>query len=141
MDAETQMQDFCAAVAAGAAVELAERQLAAISAREHVVRAFVCYDAAAARKRLAKCNSGPLAGALVGVKDIIRTGDFPTQYGSANPSDAAPGRDAWCVAETRRLGGTILGKTVCTEFAYPTPGPPRNPHDARHTPGGSPSGS
>jgi Asp-tRNA(Asn)/Glu-tRNA(Gln) amidotransferase A subunit family amidase len=41
----------------------------------------------------------------------------------------------------KRLGATVLGKTVCTEFAYPMPGPTINPHDPRRTPGGSSSGS
>ena len=35
----------------------------------------------------------------------------------------------------------IIGKTVTTEFAYFHPGPTRNPHDPRRTPGGSSSGS
>jgi Asp-tRNA(Asn)/Glu-tRNA(Gln) amidotransferase A subunit family amidase len=141
MDALTDTRDFCAAVAAGARAALAERQLAALAAREQVVRAFVCCDAGAARDNLAQPSSGPLAGALVGVKDIICTADFPTRYGSRDCDDAGPRHDAWCVAETRRLGGTVLGKTVCTQFAYPLPGPTTNPHDARRTPGGSSSGS
>jgi amidase len=41
----------------------------------------------------------------------------------------------------QRLGGVVLGKTVCTEFAFPLPGPTVNPHDAARTPGGSSSGS
>jgi len=52
-----------------------------------------------------------------------------------------PRVDAWCVARARRLGGVILGKTVCTEFAFPLPGPTTNPWDPRRTPGGSSSGS
>ena len=35
----------------------------------------------------------------------------------------------------------VLGKTVTTEFATRHPGPPTNPHNAAHTPGGSSSGS
>jgi amidase len=34
-----------------------------------------------------------------------------------------------------------MGKTVTTEFAYFAPGKTRNPHNPRHTPGGSSSGS
>jgi len=49
--------------------------------------------------------------------------------------------DAWCAATAKQLGGIILGKTVCTEFAYPLPGPTTNPHDPGRTPGGSSSGS
>ncbi|HXW27627.1 MAG TPA: amidase, partial [Xanthobacteraceae bacterium] len=140
MDARTDPRDFCAVGTAAARLALAERQFAALAAREPAVRAFVCHDADAARSSLAQRRPGPLAGALVGVKDIIATADFPTRYG-ASDGDPAPRRDAWCVAATRRAGGTILGKTVCTAFAYPLPGPTTNPHDARRTPGGSSSGS
>jgi Asp-tRNA(Asn)/Glu-tRNA(Gln) amidotransferase A subunit family amidase len=141
MDTPTDTQDFCGAAALEAREALAERQLAALAERESVVRAFVCYDVDAARQNLAQGNVGPLAGALFGVKDIICTADFPTCYGANDSGDAAPRRDAWCVGETRRRGGTVLGKTVCTQFAYPISGPTTNPHDARRTPGGSSSGS
>jgi amidase len=120
---------------------LAEAQLAILAAREPTVRAFVCCHAHAARTSLARSASGPLSGALIGVKDVITTADFPTCYGANEPDTREVRRDAWCVAEARRLGGIILGKTVCTKFAYPIPGPTTNPHDARRTPGGSSSGS
>ena len=41
----------------------------------------------------------------------------------------------------RRAGGIALGKTVTTEFANFAPGKTANPHNTRHTPGGSSSGS
>ena len=132
--------DFCG-VAPEARAALAERQLAALAERESVVRAFVCHDVEAARRRIAKRASAPLSQTLIGVKDIIATAGFPTRYGSSNPAVIGPRVDAWCVAEAERLGGVILGKTVCTEFAYPLPGPTTNPHDPLRTPGGSSSGS
>jgi amidase len=133
--------DFCAAITSEARAALAEHQLATLAAREATVRAFACSDAAAARRHLAQRPQGPLGGALIGVKDIIATADFPTLYGSSDPANAGPRIDAWCVSEAKRLGAAVLGKTVCTEFAYPNPGPTTNPHDARRTPGGSSSGS
>jgi Asp-tRNA(Asn)/Glu-tRNA(Gln) amidotransferase A subunit family amidase len=45
------------------------------------------------------------------------------------------------VTAAGRRGAIIVGKTVCTEFAYPLPGPTTNPHDPSRTPGGSSSGS
>ena len=52
------------------------------------------------------------------------------------------GADADCVALVRAGGGVILGKTVTTEFAYRHPfGDTRNPHNSKHTPGGSSSGA
>jgi Asp-tRNA(Asn)/Glu-tRNA(Gln) amidotransferase A subunit family amidase len=129
-------EDFCASRDRSA---LVERQLATLAAREPVVRAFVICDAAAARA--AQSSEGPLAGALIGVKDIITTADFPTRYGADDAGERGRREDAWCVAQVRRLGATILGKTMCTEFAYPVPGPTTNPHDPTRTPGGSSSGS
>ncbi len=134
-------KDFCALETPQARAALAERQLAALLEREPQVRAFVCHDTDDARRQIAKPRSGPLAGALIGVKDIIATSAFPTRYGSSNPAVIGPRVDAWCVAEAQRLGGVILGKTVCTEFAYPLPGATTNPHDPLRTPGGSSSGS
>ncbi|HME27394.1 MAG TPA: amidase [Acetobacteraceae bacterium] len=116
-----------------------DQQLAALARRDSTVRAFVCLDAAGARRR-ALAATGPFAGVLIGVKDIIATAEFPTRYGM-DVDDAGPREDAWCVARIRQLGGTVLGKTVCTAFAYPLPGPTTNPHDVTRTPGGSSSGS
>ncbi len=45
------------------------------------------------------------------------------------------------MALTCRAGGTLIGKTVSTEFATMTPGPTVNPSNPAHTPGGSSSGS
>jgi Asp-tRNA(Asn)/Glu-tRNA(Gln) amidotransferase A subunit family amidase len=117
----------------------AECQIAALRAREPIVRAFVCHDAERALQKAAAAR-GPLAGSLIGVKDIIATADFPTRYGM-DVEDAGPREDAWCVARVKQLGATILGKTVCTAFAYPLPGPTTNPHDPARSPGGSSSGS
>jgi len=134
-------EDFCAATTKEARLALAESQLRALAEREAVVHAFVCSDAENARQRIATPATGPLGGALIGVKDIIATAEFPTRYGSADPQTLGPRADAWCVAEARRQGAIVLGKTVCTEFAFPIPGPTTNPHDPRRTPGGSSSGS
>jgi Asp-tRNA(Asn)/Glu-tRNA(Gln) amidotransferase A subunit family amidase len=141
MDADRDATDFCAADTPEARAALADRQLATLAAREAVVRDFVSLDAEAARRRIATGPQGPVGGALIAVKDIIATVGFPTLYGSIAPENAGPRADAWCVAAAERLGGTILGKTVCTEFAFPLPGPTTNPHDARCSPGGSSSGS
>jgi Asp-tRNA(Asn)/Glu-tRNA(Gln) amidotransferase A subunit family amidase len=45
------------------------------------------------------------------------------------------------VAMLRRAGAIMLGKTVTPEFAAVTPGRTVNPHNIKHTPGGSSSGS
>jgi Asp-tRNA(Asn)/Glu-tRNA(Gln) amidotransferase A subunit family amidase len=77
----------------------------------------------------------------VGVKDIIDTGDMPTENGSALYAGRTPSRDATVVAMLRAAGAVIMGKTVTTEFATYAPGKTRNPYNPAHTPGGSSSGS
>ncbi len=89
----------------------------------------------------AVAGGGALAGIPVGVKDIIATAGMLTTNGSPIYADAVPDEDAWIVAETKRLGGTVFGKTVTTEFAWRHPGPTVNPWNPAHTPGGSSSGS
>jgi Asp-tRNA(Asn)/Glu-tRNA(Gln) amidotransferase A subunit family amidase len=84
---------------------------------------------------------GLLSGIPVGIKDIIATSDMPTTNGSPIYRDHVPPRDAWVVERLRQLGATIFGKTVSTEFAWRHPGLTTNPWNARHTPGGSSSGS
>jgi Asp-tRNA(Asn)/Glu-tRNA(Gln) amidotransferase A subunit family amidase len=84
---------------------------------------------------------GLLAGLPVGVKDIIDTRDMPTGHGSPIYRDNRPFADAAAVALLRMAGGTIMGKTVTTEFANRFPGATVNPHNPAHTPGGSSSGS
>jgi Asp-tRNA(Asn)/Glu-tRNA(Gln) amidotransferase A subunit family amidase len=84
---------------------------------------------------------GLLSGLPIGVKDVIDTFDMPTQHGSPIYEGNRPFADAACVALTRMAGGTILGKTVTTEFANRFPGATVHPHNPAHTPGGSSSGS
>src|SRR5580700_10474503 len=84
---------------------------------------------------------GLLAGLPIGVKDVIDTADMPTQHGSPIYRGNRPFADAACVALSRMAGGTILGKTVTTEFANRFPGATVHPHNPAHTPGGSSSGS
>jgi Asp-tRNA(Asn)/Glu-tRNA(Gln) amidotransferase A subunit family amidase len=84
---------------------------------------------------------GPLHGVPVGIKDIIDTGDMPTENGTVLHKGRTPREDAAVVRMLRAAGAVILGKTVSTECAYFNPGKTRNPHHPEHTPGGSSSGS
>jgi len=84
---------------------------------------------------------GPLHGITVGIKDIIDTGDLPTEDGSVLHAGRTPAHDATVVSMLRSAGAVIMGKTVTTEFASYAPGKTRNPHNPAHTPGGSSSGS
>lgn len=127
------------------ATELMEAQLDRITAREPALRAFAWFNPAqalAAAHAVDRAGaSGPLAGISFGVKDVLDTADMPSQYGSPAWAGHRPRSDAACVALARRAGAVIAGKTVTTEFATRHPGPTANPHNHRHTPGGSSSGS
>lgn len=141
--------------AAQAAALLARRELKAeelvraclerVAARDDTIHAFVQLDAAAALAQARALDAGPIRGPLhglpIGVKDLFDTADLPTGYGSAVYAGHRPAADAASVALCREAGAVVLGKTVTTEFAYFTPGPTANPHNTRHTPGGSSSGS
>ncbi|NVK20507.1 MAG: amidase [Methylocystaceae bacterium] len=82
-----------------------------------------------------------LKGLPVGIKDIIDTKGMPTEMGSEIHKARFPLNDATCVSRLKQLGAVVMGKTVTTEFAYFRPGKTANPHNLKHTPGGSSSGS
>lgn len=96
---------------------------------------------AADQAHAAGAPDGPLFGLPVGVKDIIDTGDMPTEDGTPLHAGRMPHHDAAVVRALRAAGGLVMGKTVTTELATYAPGKTRNPHNPAHTPGGSSSGS
>jgi Asp-tRNA(Asn)/Glu-tRNA(Gln) amidotransferase A subunit family amidase len=115
----------------------------AIDAREAEIQAFTAYDLDGARRqaRAAGLANRPLRGLPVGVKDILDTADFPSEYGTPIFAGNRPRGDAALVALIRRAGGIVLGKTVTTELAFLDPSKTRNPHDTSRSPGGSSAGS
>jgi Asp-tRNA(Asn)/Glu-tRNA(Gln) amidotransferase A subunit family amidase len=119
--------------------------LARIAARDDAVRAWVNFDPKLALDQARALDRGPRRGPLhgvpVGLKDTIDTFDRPTEMGSPIYRGNRPKSDAACVALLRRAGALILGKTATCEFAGSAPPETTNPHNARHTPGGSSSGS
>lgn len=116
-----------------------------IREREPIVHAWTFLDIDAAMGRARQLDMQPASGLLYGlpiaVKDLFDTFDMPTSYGSPIYADHEPASDAASVALARAAGAVVVGKTVTTEFATFHPGPTCNPHDPRHTPGGSSSGS
>lgn len=129
--------------------ELVDACLQRIREREPDVQAWAYLDEkhalaqarAADELRRSGEPAGPLIGIPVGVKDIVDTADMPTENGTVLHRGRAPRQDASVVALLRAAGAVILGKTVTTECAYFQPGKTRNPHNPKHTPGGSSSGS
>jgi Asp-tRNA(Asn)/Glu-tRNA(Gln) amidotransferase A subunit family amidase len=129
--------------------ELVTACLDVVKAREEEIGAwtFLDPDYALAQARAAddvrrqERGVGALHGVPVGIKDIIETGDMPTENGSPIFAGRRTGRDAAVVERLREAGAVIMGKTVTTEMAVYHPGKTRNPHRPTHTPGGSSSGS
>ena len=62
-------------------------------------------------------DPGPLAGLVVGIKDVTETADLRTTYGSPLFADHVPDEDALVVRRLREAGAVILGKTNTPEFA------------------------
>jgi Asp-tRNA(Asn)/Glu-tRNA(Gln) amidotransferase A subunit family amidase len=149
------MADLNRLSATEAARKLATREITAqavladcierIREREPVVHAWTHLDVEGATKRALQLDAMPVTGLLHGlpiaVKDLFDTFDMPTRSGSPIYEHHRPPADAASVAIARAAGAIVVGKTVTTEFATFHPGPTCNPHDPRHTPGGSSSGS
>jgi aspartyl-tRNA(Asn)/glutamyl-tRNA(Gln) amidotransferase subunit A len=91
----------------------------------------------------------PYAGIPVSVKDLFDVRGQRTRAGSIVLEREPATRDAAAVAQWRRAGLVILGRTNMTEFAFsglginPHFGTPANPWDrgSRRIPGGSSSGA
>jgi len=126
--------------------DLVEACLRRIEAREGQVHAWEALDPDGARKRADMLDKrsrpvGPLHGIPLAVKDIIATRTLPTTCGSPIYRDHVVGKDAACVTQLVKAGAIVLGKSVTTEFAGAHAGKTHNPHNLRHTPAGSSSGS
>jgi aspartyl-tRNA(Asn)/glutamyl-tRNA(Gln) amidotransferase subunit A len=131
-------------------VALVQRYLDRIAAADANVECWRQVDAEGALKtaqeREREAARGAIRGALhgipVAIKDIIDVEGLPTRANSRSRAAAAPANsDAEIVLSLKTAGAIVLGKVHTTEFAFFDPSPARNPHDVRHTPGGSSSGS
>ena len=126
--------------------DLLEACLDRIQRREGQVHAWEALDPEGARKRADQLDRrsrpvGPLHGIPLAVKDIIATRTMPTTCGSPIYRDHVVGKDAACVTQLVKAGAIVLGKAVTTEFAGGHANKTHNPHNLRHTPAGSSSGS
>ena len=70
-----------------------------------------------------------LAGAPIGVKDIINTSNHPNSMGSPTRKGYWPGNDARIVSSAKLRGANILGKTTTAEFVVHWPPETLNPHE------------
>lgn len=133
---------------------LAHDVQARIEALNPALNAFVHTDAAAvhaqAQRLQARLDHGeslPLAGMVVGVKDVICTTDFHTTCSSKMLARYTSPFDATAVVRLREAGALVVGKLNCDEFAMGSSnensayGPVQNPAAPGCVPGGSSGGS
>ena len=136
-------------------VELLQSCVARIEKTNRVVNAIVAMDVESARKCAMAIEQalrrgdeiGLLAGLPIGVTDLQATAGLRTTSGSLLFKDHIPVEDEQSVANVRKAGGVILGKTNTPEFGaggnttnrvYGATG---NPFDVAKTCGGSSGGS
>ncbi len=136
-------------------VELLRSFVQRVETVDHAVNAIVARDFEAAQVAAKKAEAavmageelGLLHGLPIGVKDLEDTKGLRTTYGSAKFTDHLPVADQNLVADIRRAGGIILGKTNTSEFGLAANacnevyGTTRNPFDPVKAVGGSSGGS
>ncbi len=119
------------------------------------LRAFINLDAAAALQTAKALEleavsnrwRGRLHGIVLGFKDIVHIGGFPTSCGTSTPNYFVADQDCTAVRCLRDAGAITLGKLNMSELAMGPFGENRhhgnvqNPWRAEHCAGGSSSGS
>ena len=136
------------------AVELLERSVARIEARDKQINAVVVRDferardaAKAADAALARGERAPLLGVPMTVKESYNVAGLPTTWGFPAAKDFRPNDDALAVTRVKAAGAVILGKTnvpisLADWQSYnDVYGTTNNPWDLTRTPGGSSGGS
>ena len=137
-------------------VELLESCIARIEKTNTAVNAIVAMDAGRGAQAARRRSSRPSVaakmqacwrGCPIGVKDLQATAGLRTTFGSLLFKDNVPAEDEYNVANIRRAGGVILGKTNTPEFGAGANttnrvyGPTGNPFDPAKTCAGSSGGS
>ncbi|MGN6500602.1 MAG: amidase [Tsuneonella sp.] len=128
------------------------RRIAALDDAGPQLNAVIVYDHDPDVAAKAQANVGPLAGRTVLVKDNVETREWPTTAGSLALAANLTGRDAPLIANLRKAGGVVLGKTNLSEWANirsshstsgwsAVGGLTRNPHATDRNTCGSSSGS
>ncbi|MCC5024315.1 MAG: hypothetical protein J6386_16680 [Candidatus Synoicihabitans palmerolidicus] len=150
--------EISAAVRAGkvSARHVTEALLIRIEATHQDLNAFTLVTAARARAEADAVDAqvatgqdpGPLAGAPYAVKNLFDLAGEITVAGSKiNRDDSPTSSDATAVARLRQAGAICLGALNMGEYAYDFvtenahDGATHNPHDLRHSAGGSSGGS
>lgn len=101
---------------------------------------------AAEREYLTSANPRPLLGIPFTVKEMIEVSGMPLTFGSRSRRSRRAAHDATVVARLRAAGAIPLGVSNVPEWGMwfesynGVYGRTNNPHDLRHTPGGSSGG-
>ena len=136
-------------------VELVEASIERIEMVDSSLNAFVTKNYEAARKAAKAAEKNVLDGELlgllhglpIGIKDLEATAGLRTTLGSKLYADYVPTADLGVVANVRKAGGIILGKTNTPEFGAGANtrnlvfGATGNPFNPAKTCGGSSGGS
>ena len=136
------------------AVEATTAMLARIEAVDQHIGSFITVtpeqalnDAAAADRRIAANEMGPLTGIPLALKDIFLTEGIRTTCGSRILENFIPPYSASSFSRLQQAGAVLLGKLNQDEFAMGSSnessayGCTRNPWDLARIPGGSSGGS
>src|SRR5215831_20092939 len=100
------------------AVELFERSVARIEARDKAINAVVVRDFDRAREAarrsdaaLARGERAPLLGLPMTVKESYNVAGLPSTWGFPAGKNFRPNDDALCIRRLKAAGAVILGKT------------------------------
>ena len=98
-------------------------------------------------EKIKKGEAGPLAGAVMGIKDVICLKETPSTCGSKMLSNFTPPYNATVIERLIGADAVFVGKTNMDEFAMGSTNetsyfkPALNPNDTGYVPGGSSGGS
>ncbi len=134
--------------------DLVDEYLRTISERNDAINAVISLDEERAMDRARKIQEkvdngteGKLAGAVVGIKDLICEKGKKTTCASRILQNFESIYDATVIERLREEDAVLLGRLNMDEFAMGSSnensiyGPVRNPHDTERVPGGSSGGS
>ncbi len=136
-------------------VELLDSCLKRVGEVNHAVNAMVALDEERARKAAKAAEDAvmageplpPLHGLPVGIKDLEETEGLRTTFGSPIFAEHIPAKDDAIVANLRRAGAIVMGKTNTPEFGAGANtrnvvyGATGNPFDPARSAAGSSGGS